>query len=131
MYLLKRYGIELKEVNEYKIYPIADNDTPNLSADRLEYTFSDNLTLTGVWNLNDVKKLYNNITILKNEKNIDELGFSDIEIAEEFVKGASSLWYFLQSNKDKLKCQFIADTIKSMNKLLLIYKDDLYIFTEQ
>ena len=131
MYLLKRDGIELKEVNEYKIYPIADNDTPNLSADRLEYTFSDNLTLTGVWNLNDVKKLYNNITILKNEKNIDELGFSDIEIAEEFVKGASSLWYFLQSNKDKLKCQFIADTIKSMNKLGLIYKDDLYRFTEQ
>ena len=44
MALLDRDGIKLKEVNDYKIYPLADNDTPKLSADRFEYTFSSGLT---------------------------------------------------------------------------------------
>lgn len=29
----------LEVISNYKIYPIADNETPKLSADRLEYTF--------------------------------------------------------------------------------------------
>ena len=32
--LLKRDKIEIEEVSDYKIYPIADNETPKLSADR-------------------------------------------------------------------------------------------------
>ena len=36
MSLLNRDGITLEEVVNYKIYPIADNETPKLSADRLE-----------------------------------------------------------------------------------------------
>ena len=44
MTLLKRDGIKVHEINDYKIYPIADNDTPRLSADRFEYTFSGGLT---------------------------------------------------------------------------------------
>lgn len=38
MGLLKRDNISIDEVCNYHIYPIADNDTPQLSADRLEYT---------------------------------------------------------------------------------------------
>ena len=33
--LLKKDGIKLEEVSNYKIYPIADNNIPGLSADRL------------------------------------------------------------------------------------------------
>lgn len=40
MTLLNRDKIKIEEVSDYHIYPIADNDTPNLSADRFEYTFS-------------------------------------------------------------------------------------------
>ena len=43
MSLLKRDNIKLEEVNDYHKYPIADNDTPMLSADRLEYTLSNAL----------------------------------------------------------------------------------------
>ena len=35
---LKKYGMQTAEVADYHLYPIADNDTPRLSADRLEYT---------------------------------------------------------------------------------------------
>lgn len=40
MALLKRDNIKIEEVNDYKLYPIADNSTPRLAADRLEYTLS-------------------------------------------------------------------------------------------
>ena len=43
MDLLKRDNIKLEEVDDYHIYPVADNDTPKLSADRLEYSLSNAL----------------------------------------------------------------------------------------
>ncbi len=43
MELLKRDNISIDEVADYHMYPIADNDTPMLSADRLEYTLSNGL----------------------------------------------------------------------------------------
>ena len=43
MRLLKRDGIKVEEIDNYHMYPIADNDAPGLASDRLEYTFSDGL----------------------------------------------------------------------------------------
>ena len=45
MTLLKRDKIDLTEVDNYHIYPIADNDSPKLAADRLECFFSNGLIL--------------------------------------------------------------------------------------
>ncbi len=129
--LLKKDNIEIKDVIDYKKYPIADNGTPKLAADRLEYTFSDILTFIDGWDLEDVREIYKNIIIIKNEDGKDELGFESIEIAEKFVEGAKLLWYSFQSNKDKLKSQFIADIIKKMNSEGLINKHDLYIKSEK
>lgn len=131
MSLLNRDGITLDEVKDYKIYPIADNNTPRLSADRLEYTFSDAFTITNAFDLKDIKEIYENLTIQKNEDGIDEIGFTNLKIAEKFEKGASKMWFLLQTNEDKLKCQFIADTIKKMNENGLIYKKDLYKLSEK
>lgn len=131
MSLLERDNIKLEEVNDYKIYPIADNDTPKLSADRLEYTFSDAYVLTQVWDVEKIREMYKDIVIMQNEDGIEELGFKTLSIAEEFIDGASKLWYILQGNKDKIKSQFIADVIKSMNNQGLINKEDLYKLTEQ
>lgn len=39
--LLKEYGLTTEDVADYHRYPIADNDSPQLSADRLEYTLGD------------------------------------------------------------------------------------------
>ena len=36
--LLADLGLTIDDVKDYHVYPIADNDTPRLSADRLEYT---------------------------------------------------------------------------------------------
>ena len=57
---LKRDNILLEEVDDYKIYPIADNDTPQLSADRLEYTFSNGFSYKDIWESGDIEKFYSN-----------------------------------------------------------------------
>ena len=45
MALLEENGIQSADVSDYHRYPIADNDTPKLSADRLEYTIGNAYTV--------------------------------------------------------------------------------------
>ena len=84
MSLLERDGIKLEEVNDYKIYPIADNNTPQLSADRLEYSLSNALFTYKTKSFSEIKEIYNDIEIQKNENNEEEIGFKTQKIAEIF-----------------------------------------------
>ena len=65
--LLKRDKIRLKEVVDYHIYPIADNEIPKLSADRLEYTMSNAIIVYKCENLEKIREIYNSIDVLKEE----------------------------------------------------------------
>ena len=131
MDLLKRDGIKIEEINDYHIYPIADNDTPMLSSDRLEYTLSNGSGVTEkLWGLDDIKEVYQDIVILKNEKGIDELGFKSIEKAEKFVLTMSKLSRLYRRNKTKFTMQFLADTMKKMSEAGLVTVDDLYKYSE-
>ncbi len=131
MKLLKRDGIEFEEVCDYKIYPIADNDTPKLSSDRFEYNFSSGLTYFRVWELDEIKEIYNNVTISNNEDNIPELVFKDKHICEKYIHTISKLWAEWISDKDKIVMQFIADTCKYMKLRGYLTIDDLYTLSEQ
>ena len=131
MSLLKRDGIKLEEVDDYKIYPIADNDTPKLSADRFEYTFASGLTFFRVWELDKIRKMYNNIVITTNEDGIQELAFKDKEVCEEYIDTISKLWPEWVSDKDRTVMQFLADMCKSMNNASYLTIEDLYTLSEQ
>ena len=132
MALLKRDNIRLEEVSDYHIYPIADNDTPKLSADRLEYTLSNGLGATKkLWDLDDIRKVYKDIEIQKNEENIEELGFKNIEMAEKFVHTMGQLSTLYTVGKTKYSMQFLADIMKKMSQNNLITIDDLYNLTEK
>ena len=130
MNLLNKDNIKLEEISNYHIYPIADNDTPKLSSDRLEYTLSGGLYQTRVFEINDIKKYYNNITVLKNEEGIQELGFKNLKTCEEFIHKISNLWPRWIEDEDRLCMQFIADIIKSMYIKGYITIDDLYTLSE-
>lgn len=131
MNLLKRDNIQLEEISDYKIYPIADNETPKLSADRLEYTFMNGTYYKKVWDLSEIKDIYEDIQIIKNEDNIPELGFKSVEIAEKFIDGASKLWPLWVSSEDTITMYFFADIIKKMYNEKQITKNDLYQLSEQ
>lgn len=132
MSLLNKDGIKLEEVADYHIYPIADNDTTMLSSDRLEYTLSNGLGATAkLWDLKEVKEIYEDIEVQKNEEGIEELGFKTKEIAEKFVNNMSKLSSMYIMNKVKISMQFLADIMKKMSDRNLITKEDLYTLTEK
>ncbi len=130
MSLLKRDNIQVNEVDNYHIYPIADNDSPCLSADRLEYSLSNGLITYRLVKIDKIKEMYNDICIQKDENGIDELGFKTEKIANEFVWMTSKLSIIYREDKTRYSMQFIADILKKLNEEGIIKRSDLYTLKE-
>ena len=130
MKLLKRDNINIEEVCDYHIYPIADNDTPKLSADRLEYSLSNDLIVFRTNTLEEIKEIYNDIEIQTNEDGIIELGFKTKKIARKFVKNTSRLSMCYRDDVTRFYMQAIADILKKVSQDGLITKEDLYELKE-
>ena len=128
---LKKDGILPSEVSDYHLYPIADNDVPGLAADRLEYTFSNGYFLYNTWTLPQIKTFYTDLTILKNESDLDEIAFRTLDIASEFTLSNLELAANYHSDKARATLQFIADIISSMINSGYLTSDDLYIMSER
>lgn len=126
MNLLNKDNIKLEEVCDYHIYPICDNDTPKLSADRLEYSLSNSLFVHKTLSLAEVKEIYDDIEIQTNEDNIIELGFKTKKLARNLVKLTSKLSIIYREDRTRYSMQFIADIIKRLVQDNLITIDDLY-----
>ena len=126
MDLLKRDNIKLEEVDDYHIYPVADNDTPKLSADRFEYSLSNALLTYKLSNIDDIKRIYNDVFLDKDEEDTLELSFKSKATALEFVKITSKLSIIYRDDKTRYSMQLIADIIKKLNEDRLITKEDLY-----
>ncbi len=131
MALLKRDNIDIKEVNNYHLYPIADNDTPKLSADRLEYSLSNALFTYELLDLKAIKEIYDDIEIQKNEEKEFELGFKNKKIARNFVKVTSRLSVIYREDRTRYSMQLIADILKKLNEENKISKKDLYEMKEK
>ena len=130
MSLLKRDGICIDEVCDYHIYPIADNDIPMLSADRLEYSLSNDLIVFKTNTLENIKEIYNDIEVQTNENGIIELGFKTKKYAREFVKNTSRLSICYRDDATRFYMQAIADILKKVSDDELITKRDLYELKE-
>ena len=131
MQLLERDNIEISEVDNYKLYPIADNETPKLSADRLEYSLANSLFTYRLLEINEIKEIYNDIEIQKNKENEIELGFKTKKIARKFVKVTSELSIIYREDKTRYSMQLIADILKRLNADGKILKRDLYELKEK
>ncbi|MFR6041621.1 MAG: hypothetical protein ACLUHL_09610, partial [Dysosmobacter welbionis] len=70
--LLKEYGLTTEDVADYHRYPIADNDSPQLSADRLEYTLGD-LRCYGFAGADALRVFYEDLTVWRDESGRPEL----------------------------------------------------------
>lgn len=128
---LRRDNILPSEVTDYHLYPIADNEAPQLAADRLEYTFSNGLFLFNTWTLDQIKTYYQDLTILKNEDGLDELGFQTTDLCAEFTELSFPLFAIYNSDKSRAILQFMADIIHSMIIGGYLTLDDLYVMTER
>ena len=130
MKLLKRDNIKIEEVCDYHIYPIADNDTPMLSADRLEYSLSNDLIVFKSNTLENINEIYNDIEVQTNENGTKELGFKTKKTARKFVKNTSRLSICYRDDATRFYMQAIADILKRVSQEDLITKEDLYELKE-
>lgn len=128
--LLERDNIKVSEIEDYHIYPIADNDTPRLSADRLEYSLSNALFTYKLLDIESIKEIYNDIEIQKNSENEMELGFKTKKIARKFVKVTSRLSIIYREDRTRYSMQFIADILKQLSNENKISRQDLYNLKE-
>ena len=87
--------------------------------------------LEKLWNLAEIKEVYQAIKILQNEQDTQELGFVNKEKAEKFVQVASRLSSLYNVNKTKFSMQFLADIMKKMCEKNIITMEDLYQFSEK
>lgn len=130
MRLLERDNISISEVEDYHIYPIADNDTPKLSSDRLEYSLSNALFTYNLATIEEIKELYEDLEIQKNEENIDEISFKTKKLARKFVKLTSRLSVIYREDRTRYSMQLLADIVKKLNEDNLLTLDDLYNLKE-
>lgn len=128
--LLESDGIEPKDVVDYHIYPIADNEIPSLSADRLEYMYPSGLALDGSWTFEEIAKTYNDLIILKNEENKEELGFKTIEMAELYCKKFCMIGHILQLNENKLCLQLLSQIMSKAVELDVLQEEDFMTLSE-
>ncbi len=123
--LLKKHHIRIEDVCDYHQYPIADNDTPMLSADRLEYTFGNGFCLYNM-NLETLSSLYKDLTVAHNEHGTEELCFHSIDAAKKFTEISLRNSRFFVSDQDRFSMQYLADILRFAMENGVLVQDDLY-----
>ena len=122
--LLTQDGLTVNQICDYHIYPVADNEIPQLSADRLEYMFPSGMALDGSWDLPSIERAYNDIVVLKNEEGQDELGFKTLEIAEDYCRRFCMIGHILQLNENKLTLHMLGQIMNLAVEQGVLHEDD-------
>lgn len=125
MHLLQKDCISISSVCDYHMYPIADNDSPQLSCNRLEYTFS-NMIDYNLGTKEDVHQFLEDIVISENEYNQQELVFQHASIANAFTHIALQLGKIYSSNKSRFAMEMLSRIIQKCLDNQIIYIDDLW-----
>ena len=127
---LQKIWIPMDAVNDYTLYPIADNPWPQLAADRLEYNFCEVVSRTG--DVTIVRGIYNDITVLTNEHGQPELWFQNIEMATAFAYMAlENDQQFFGWYESKLTMSFLTMILKEACDKHIFTLDDLYTLHDE
>ena len=124
--LLKENHIRMEEVSDYHLYPIADNDTPMLSADRLEYTMGNGFCVYNM-ELEELSDIYKDLIVTQNEHGNEELCFRSIENAKKFTNLSLRNSHFFVSDEDRFLMQYLADMIRLAIENGILLLSDLYL----
>ncbi len=121
--LLAEYGISLDDISDYHRYPVADNDSPALSADRLEYTIG-NLFNYGFASVEQLRIFYEDLTVGSDEQNLPELTFRTPEKAAEFARLALKTSRVYVADEDRFAMEALAQLLRqAMVRGVLTYAD--------
>lgn len=123
--LLRKYGLATAEVCDYHMYPVADNDSPRLSADRLEYTLG-NLVNFGFGPRARAAEYYGDIAVCENDEGAPELMFRSRALARGFFMDAMRCAEIYVSDVDRFAMQALAELLKEAMEAGVISAEELY-----
>lgn len=123
--ILRKNGLITDDVADYHQFPIADNDSPKLSADRLEYTLG-NLVNYGFITTSRAQWMLDALEVLENEEGQKELGFVNRKAALAFANGALDMGQIYVSEPDRFSMQMLAELLNSAKEDGIIQMEDLW-----
>lgn len=124
MKILHKNGLTVKEVGDYHQYPVADNDSPKLSADRLEYSLG-NMVNYGFADASSAGQMYADLRVAENETGEDELCFQNFRIAEKFALAALKCSRVYASDEDRYAMQLLSELLAEAFSRGVLARTDL------
>lgn len=109
--ILRKCELPFAAVADYHIYPIADNDSPKLSADRLEYTLGNGVNF-GLITKAQAAAFYADLTVGTNESGQAELVFRTPDIGLRFAQTALKCSEIYISDADRYAMQILSELLK-------------------
>ena len=122
--LLRRHGMTTAAVSDYHRYPIADNDSPRLSADRLEYTLG-NLVNFGFCPLDIAAEFYRDLVVGSNEIGEPELSFRSPDLACRFALDALRCSRVYVSDEDRFSMMALSELLRDAISRGVLTESDL------
>ena len=123
--ILSSLSLTAEDVCDYHRFPVADNDAPYLSADRLEYSCC-NMIRYGFVSSNEVQQYYDDLFVGINEDGSPELMFSSEENSLGFAQAALQCSQVYVSDEDRFSMQSLADILGNAIHEGILTKNDLY-----
>ena len=83
------------------------------------------------FDMDSIERCYSNIKVLKNEKGIDELGFTEVDIALEYTKKFLSTAILLQHNENKLALNMLGSIMNMAVQEVVLREGDFMTCSEK
>ena len=122
--LLSPLGLRVEDVEDYHRYPVADNDSPRLSADRLEYTLR-NILHYRFGSLEDLRRFYEDLCVAS-EDGVTELAFQSADAARDFAFAALRCSEIYVSPEDRYAMQRLSELLAMAIQRGVLAQEDLY-----
>ena len=122
--ILSAHGLTTEDVADYHRYPIADNDSPRLSADRLEYTLGNALNY-GFLDRGQIEALCRDLTVGRNEAGEPELQFRSPASCLAFARTALRCARVYVSAEDRYAMQRLSELLGEACKAGVFTEADL------
>ena len=127
---LKIDNINIEDIINFKNISIVDNKRPKLCADRIDGIILTSIGWTKNITKNDIDNILNSITIYINEDNEEEIGITNLEIANKVNELNNIIDIYCHSKEDNYMMELLANITKiALNNNYFTY-NELFILNE-
>ncbi len=124
--LLNIFNFKIEEITDFKKYQIVDNNSPKISANRLNRVFLTGLIKSKELNIEQIKEIYENVFITQNKEGIIEFSFKDLTHFDQIIELNT-----IFNEKDHYSMSIIAELINILITKNIIKYSELCLLTEQ